>query len=207
MNTPNDPNQDNDDLTPTDISDNTAEDENVAYLQTDAEDTSEPESTRDDELQHAKEQMMRALAEAENTRKRAAREREDTRKYAISDFAKDLLSFSDNFHRALEAIPDSAKENEDVASIITGIEAMNASMTATFERHGIKKIEPVDELFNPNFHEVMFEAPSPDKPPGTILQILEPGYMIHDRLLRPARVGVVKDDGQDTGSVGLDTEI
>lgn len=152
------------------------------------------------ELGQAKDQMLRAMAEAENTRKRLLREREDVRKYAVSDFARDMLDFSDNFRRALGAIPEDLKGlDERIKAVIEGIEAMEKEVLRAFEKHGIRKIEPLGELFNPNFHEVMFEAPGTGKPAGTITQLIEPGYMLHDRLLRPARVGVAKDEGQGNG--------
>ena len=110
------------------------------------------------QLEQTKEQMMRALAEAENTRRRSQKEREDVRKYAISDFAKDLLEFSDNFRRAIDSFPEDLKTNEKVGGVISGIEAMEKTLLKTFEKHGIEKLEPMDEVFNPNFHEVMFEA-------------------------------------------------
>ena len=99
-----------------------------------------------------KEKMMRALADAENTRRRAVKDREDAGKYAVSSFAKDLLDFSDNFHRALAAIPAELHSDERIGAIITGLESMDANLLKTFEKHGIKKIEPLDETFNPNFH-------------------------------------------------------
>ena len=144
------------------------------------------------ELADAKDKMMRALADAENTRRRAVKDREDAGKYAVTSFAKDLLDFSDNFHRALSAIPQDLHDDERIASIITGLEAMDTQLLKTFERHGIKKIEPLDETFNPNFHEVMFEAPVPGKPGGVVIQVVEAGYVIADRLLRAAKVGISK---------------
>ena len=148
------------------------------------------------ELDKAKDQMMRALADAENTRRRSIKDREDIRKYAVTEFARDLLDFSDNFRRALDSIPEDLKDVDDrLKNVLTGIEAMESTLLKTFDKHGIKKIEPLDEPFNPNFHEVMFESPGTGKPPGTIVQIIEPGYVVADRLLRPARVGIAKDDG------------
>ena len=148
-----------------------------------------------------KEKMMRALADAENTRRRAVKDREDAGKYAVTSFAKDLLDFSDNFHRALSAIPAELHSDERVAGIITGLEAMDANLLKTFEKHGIKKIEPLDETFNPNYHEVMFEAPIPGKPAGIVIQVVEAGYLIADRLLRAAKVGVSK------GGMGTDHQV
>lgn len=144
------------------------------------------------EVAEWKDKMMRALADAENTRRRSVKDREDAGKYAITGFAKDLLDFSDNFHRALAAIPAEMHDDPRIASIIDGLEAMDANLLKTFERHGIKKIEPLDETFNPNFHEVMFEAPVPGKPGGVVIQVVEAGYVIADRLLRAAKVGISK---------------
>lgn len=154
------------------------------------------------ELDQTKDQMMRALAEAENTRRRSLKDREDIRKYAVSEFAKDLLDFSDNFQRALEAIPAELMESDErIKNVLTGINAMETELLKTFDKHGIKKIEPLDEPFDPNFHEVMFESPGTGKAAGIIVQIIEPGYVLHDRLLRPARVGIAKDEGQgNTGN-------
>lgn len=148
--------------------------------------------TLEGEVAEWKDKMMRALADAENTRRRSVKDREDAGKYAITGFAKDLLDFSDNFHRALAAIPAEMHDDPRIASIIDGLEAMDANLLKTFERHGIKKIEPLDETFNPNFHEVMFEAPVPGKPGGIVIQVVEAGYVIADRLLRAAKVGISK---------------
>ncbi len=168
------------------------------------------------ELAQAKDQMLRALAEAENTRKRGLKDREEAGKYAIMKFARSLLDVADNFSRALEAVtPEMKAENAQITPILEGIEATGRELEKSFENNGINKIIPKDdEVFNPNFHEVMFEVPGTGKPPGTIMQVIETGYVIHDRLLRPARVGVAKDDGsyqgdQPSGNPGhtLDTEV
>ena len=149
------------------------------------------------DLAEARDRALRAVAEAENTRKRLLREREDVRKYAVADFSRDLLDFSDNFSRALAAIPEEARNDELIKNVVVGVEAMEKELLKTMEKHGISKTEPMDEMFNPNFHEAMFEAPGTGKPAGTIIELIEPGYMLHDRLLRPARVGIAKDDGSD----------
>jgi len=161
----------------------------------------------EEQLDRAKDQMMRALAEAENTRKRAQKDRTDISKYAISSFARDLLDFADNFRRAMEALPKEQTEDSDdhINNILSGLEAMDRDMLSTFEKHDIKKIEPLEEMFDPNFHEVMCEIPTSDSAPGTIIEIIEPGYILHDRLLRPARVAIAKsDDGahDDTDEPG-----
>jgi len=153
------------------------------------------------EADSAKDKMMRALADAENTRRRAVKDREDAAKYAVQSFARDMLTFSDNFHRAMGAIPPELATDEKVAGVIAGLDAMDRDLLQTFEKHGIKKIEPLDEPFNPNFHEVMFEAPVPGKPGGIVIQVVEAGYVLNDRLLRAAKVGISK------GGPGTDHQI
>lgn len=153
------------------------------------------------EVMETKEKMMRALADAENTRRRSIKDRDDAGKYAVSSFAKDLLDFSDNFHRALSAIPPELHDDPRIGAIITGLESMDSNLLKTFDRHGIKKIEPLDETFNPNFHEVMFEAPTPGKPAGIVIQVIEAGYVLNDRLLRAAKVGISK------GGMGTDHQV
>lgn len=149
------------------------------------------------ELAQAKDQMIRALAEVENIRRRSAKEREDAAKYAAASFARDMLDIADNLRRALEAIPaDLISAEPRLKNLVDGIEATERTLLKNFEKHGIRKIEPLDEIFDPNFHEVMFEAPAPGKAAGIVMQVLEAGYVLNDRLLRPARVGVVRDDGQ-----------
>lgn len=150
------------------------------------------------EILQWKDRAMRALADAENTRRRSVKEREDAGKYAVSSFARDLLDFSDNFHRALDAIPTELHQDERIAGIITGLKAMDTSLLKTFDRHGIRKIEPLDQPFDPNFHEVMFEAPIPGKAGGLVIQVVEAGYVLNDRLLRAAKVGISKSE--DSGA-------
>lgn len=145
------------------------------------------------ELAKTKDQLLRAVAEAENIRKRAERERLDISKYSIANFAKGLLNVADNLRRALESVPEDQRESN---AVYTGVEATERELLRVFETAGIKKVVPHGEVFNPNLHEVMFEIES-DQPPGTILQVLETGYVIHDRLLRPARVGVAKNSGKE----------
>jgi molecular chaperone GrpE len=144
------------------------------------------------EIARLKDQLLRALAEAENARRRAQKEREDTAKYATANFAREMLSVADNFRRALEAVPGDARNNDALKNLITGVEATERQLQAALERFGIKKIEPLGQPFDPNFHRAMMEVDDPDQPPGTVVQILQPGYMIHDRLLREALVGVTK---------------
>ncbi len=153
------------------------------------------------ELVEARERTMRALADAENTRKRAQKDREDAGKYAIAGFARDLLDFSDNFKRALDAMPEDTPE-----AVRGGLDAMEREMLSTFDRHGIKKIEPLDEPFDANFHEVMFEAPMEGKDAGTIIQVIDAGYVLNDRLLRAAKVGIAKADPSADPGTKIDIE-
>jgi molecular chaperone GrpE len=159
-----------------------------------------------DELDKSKDQLLRTMAEMENLRKRSQREREDAAKFAITSFAKDLLDVADTFRRALEAIPSDLKSDERIKPLIEGIEATEQNLLKSFERNGIKKIEPGEEPFNPNFHEVMFEAVVPGKAAGQIIQVIEAGYILNDRLLRPARVGVSKGDPSVDPARNVDTQ-
>ncbi|WP_435641311.1 nucleotide exchange factor GrpE [Micavibrio aeruginosavorus] len=164
----------------------------------------------EDEIARLKDHVLRALADGENTRKRAAKEREDATKYAVTGFARDLLSVADNLRRALDAVPEEMKNGGDelLKNLLTGIEATEREMLRAFEKNGIKKIEPINVPFDPHQHEVMFEAPMPGKPAGTIIQLIEAGYVLNDRLLRPARVGVSRavdgGEGPDSGPGHID---
>lgn len=149
------------------------------------------------ELEKTREQMLRALADMENLRKRSQKEREDARNYAVTSFARDLLDVADNLRRALESAPvDLPDSDPRVFNLLEGIKATERGMLNTLEKNGIRKIYPLDEPFNPNFHEVMLETPGTGKPSGTVVMVMESGYILHDRLLRPARVAIAKNDGQ-----------
>jgi molecular chaperone GrpE len=153
--------------------------------------TAPAEKTAETQVAELKDQLLRALADAENTRRRAQKEREDTSKYAVSNFAREMLNVADNFRRALDATP---KDNEDPAlkNLIAGIDATERQLQAALERFGIKKLEPMNQPFDPNFHRAMAEIDDPNHPPGTVVQVLQAGYVIHDRLLREALVAVSK---------------
>ncbi len=152
----------------------------------------------EEELASTKDHMMRAVAEAENGRKRALKEREDASKFAVSSFSRDLLSVADNLRRALDATPaELLEQHPQLKSLIDGIEATERELLRGFTKHGIQKTEPLGEIFDPNFHEVMFETPMPDKQSGVIIQVIEPGYTLSGRILRPARVGIVKSDNSN----------
>ncbi|KAA0685229.1 nucleotide exchange factor GrpE [Azospirillum brasilense] len=159
------------------------------------------------EVASLKDQLLRQMAEVENTRRRAQRDREDASKFAVSSFAKELVTVADNLRRALEAVPAEGRENDDVLkSLSVGVEATERQLISAFERAGIKKIDPTGELFDPNFHQVMFEIESTGKPAGTVVQVLQPGYTIHGRLLREAMVGVAKAGPHEMGGQHVDTK-
>lgn len=139
-----------------------------------------------------KDQLLRALAETENLRRRTQREREDTLKYASASLARDILGVADNLARAIESLSDEDKEDERIAPLLAGVELTQKELQAAFDRHHIVQLDPIGEKLDPHRHEAMFEVPSPPEAAGTIVQVIQPGYMLHDRLLRPARVGVAK---------------
>src|SRR3954453_2907067 len=151
------------------------------------------------ELAETKDRLLRALAETENVRRRLQRERDDAQKYAASAFAKDLLSPLDNLRRALDAMPESETTDPRARSLRDGVAATERELLAAFERHGLKRIDPKGERFDHNFHQAIFEAERPDGPAGTIVEVLQPGYVLQDRLLRPAMVGVAKGGAKADG--------
>lgn len=151
------------------------------------------------EVQSTKEQMMRVAADAENTKRRALKERDDAGKFAVTSFAKDMLDVADNLRRALESVDDELRNIDPrFGNIIGGVEATEREILRGFEKHGIEKLNPEGEMFDPNMHEVMFETPGTGQPGGTIIQVIDVGYTLKGRLLRPARVGVAKDEGPQT---------
>jgi molecular chaperone GrpE len=162
------------------------------------QETEEVETSEDiiaklnEEITNLKDQRLRAIAELENFRKRAEKDQSDALKYGISNFAKEIINISDNIERAQSSIPEEAKNNETIKPVIEGIDLIAQSVVTTFEKIGIKKIESLNEKFDHNLHQAMMEIENDDLEPGTIVQELIPGYTLHDRLLRPAMVGVSK---------------
>ncbi|MCV0394996.1 MAG: nucleotide exchange factor GrpE [Rhizobiaceae bacterium] len=146
------------------------------------------------ENEDLKDKALRAAAEMENLRRRTARDVADARAYAIANFARDMLSVSDNLRRALDAIPAEARESGDAgfASLIEGVEMTERAMLSSLERHGVTRLEPKGERFDPNFHQAMFEVPNADVPNGTVVEVVQTGFKIGERVLRPAMVGVAK---------------
>jgi molecular chaperone GrpE len=141
-----------------------------------------------------KDRVLRALADVENMRRRAEREAADARTYAVTAFARDLLTVADNFTRALESLPAEtrAAAGGAVKAFIEGVELTGRELQAALGRHGVKKLEPRGEKFDPNFHQAMFEAPDEAVPAGTVTEVVQSGWKIGDRVLRPALVGVSK---------------
>lgn len=146
---------------------------------------------KDKELAGMKDQALRALADAENTRRRAEREVGDMSKYAVTGFARDLVSVIENLQRAVESVPGELKQSQPaVASLATGVEMTLKELLGVFERHGIARIDPLGQKFDHNYHQAVAQIEGTDAEPGTVVQVLQAGYIIHDRLLRPAMVGV-----------------
>ncbi len=143
------------------------------------------------ELAEAKSALLYAHAEAQNVRRRAEKEAVDARAYAATAFARDLLSVADNLSRGLDAIPAELRDDEKMKGLVAGLEATGRELDSVFQRHGITRMTVMGETLDPNRHQAMFEVPSDEKP-GTVVQEMQAGYMIKDRLLRPALVGVAK---------------
>jgi len=145
------------------------------------------------EIAGLKDQLLRAVAETENVRRRAEREREEMAKYAVAGFARDVLTVADNLARALESVPEKARDaDERLRNLYDGVEMTRRELDAILERHKIHRIEPLGEPFDHNYHQAMFEVEDTDAPPGTVVNVMQSGYLLHDRLLRPAMVGVAK---------------
>lgn len=154
----------------------------------------------DAEIADLKDKLLRALADIENLRRRSQKEREDALKYASANFARDMLSVADNLRRAIESIPEEGDpDGAALVGFIEGIALTEKDLLSALERHKITKIEPMGEKFDPQFHEALFEIPTNDAASGTVMQVMETGYTIHDRLLRPAKVGIAKAAPADTG--------
>jgi molecular chaperone GrpE len=146
------------------------------------------------EVAEARDKMLRTLAEMENLRKRTAKEVADARAYGITGFARDVLDIADNLQRALDAVPPETRESADpmLKALIEGVELTERSLLNGLEKNGVKKFDPSGEKFDPNFQQAMYEVPDASVPPGTVVQVVQAGYTIGDRVLRPALVGIAK---------------
>jgi molecular chaperone GrpE len=147
-----------------------------------------------------KDRLLRTMAEMENMRRRAERERDDAKKYAVTAFARDMLAVGDNMHRAIQSLGEEARADADatVKTLIEGVEMTEREMNNVFERHGIKRVEPKGERFDPNFHQAMFEVENAEVAAGTVIEVVAAGYIIGERVLRPAMVGVSKGGPKET---------
>ena len=150
---------------------------------------------------HFSHAILRALAEAENVRRRAEREKLNAAKYAITNFAREVLGVADNMKRAMASVDSEARKKDPaLEQLMVGLEMTEREMLSTFERFGIKPIEAMGEKFDHNLHEAMFELDDTSKPAGTVMQVVEAGYVLNDRLLRPAKVGVSKGSAKETAA-------
>lgn len=159
-----------------------------------------------DEAAEVKNKLLRALADMENLRRRTEREVADARQYGIASFARDILGVADNFRRALDAVGPELRAGADaaVASFIEGVELTERELLKALEKNGIRKIEPLNEKFDPNLHQAMYEVPDPSVPSGSVVQVIQPGYVIGERILRPAMVAVAKGGPKMAAQVAND---
>jgi molecular chaperone GrpE len=170
-----------------------------AAMQPDAAPAAPKASTSlDRELADYKDRLLRTLADMENMRKRTEREVADSRVYGISAFARDILGVADNMHRAMQALDDElrAKADDTMKALLDGVELTERELINVLEKHGVKKIEPLNQKFDPNRHQAMFEVEDVSVPSGTVVQVMQAGYLIGERVLRPALVAVSKGGGK-----------
>ena len=178
-----------------------------------AQDQPDPIETLRSENADLKDRTLRVMAEMENLRRRTEKELSDARQYAVSSFARDMLTVVDNLRRALDFLPEDDRRNADagIASLIEGVEMTERELLNQLEKNGVKKLEPEGQKFDPNFHQAMFEVPNTDVPNNTVVQVVQAGYVIGGRVLRPAMVGVSKggpkeapspDPAKTTGEAG-----
>ena len=181
-----------------------SENENLEQNGTVANDTdadnekqNELEENLRDEIEQLRDEKLRLLADMENLRKRSDRDRMDSIRYGNINFARDILSLGDNLSRALDAIPKDAEKTETITNLINGLRMVQREFTSILEKHGIKKIEALNQRFDHNFHQAMMEIESEEVEEGIVIQEIQSGYNMHDRLLRPSMVGVAKKPNKD----------
>lgn len=177
-------------------------DEQAPDLQVEAEGaTADPRDEQiaalQDEVAQGKDRLLRLAAEMENLRKRTEREKAEATLYAATNFARDLLSVADNLGRALQALTQDERDRagEVEKNLIAGVEMTERELLNVFQRHGIRRLDTVGQKFDPNFHQAIYEVPTAEKPPGTVMQEMQAGYAVGERCLRPAMVGVAKAEG------------
>jgi molecular chaperone GrpE len=173
----------------------------TSFSQTPAAPNEDPMVALAREAADYKDKLLRSLAEMENLRKRTERQVADARDYGIASFARDILAVADNMERALGALDAELREKADAGTkaLLDGVELTERELLKVLEKHGVKKFEPLDEKFDPNLHQAMFELPDASRPAGTVARVIQPGYMIGERILRPALVAVAK--GGPKGSI------
>ncbi|MAG96706.1 MAG: nucleotide exchange factor GrpE [Rhodospirillaceae bacterium] len=171
------------------------DEEGTETEEAESEDVSDSGAEEDDpaaQIAELRDQLLRAMAETENVRRRAAREREEAAKYGIANFARDVLGIADNLRRAIDSAPPETVAEDNAKALFEGVEMTERELLAALERHGVKRLEPLGEKFDHNLHQAMFEVPDPSAAPGTVVQVMQPGYVLAERLLRPAMVGIAK---------------
>jgi molecular chaperone GrpE len=175
--------------------------EDMAAAPEGAESPSQDAAALAREAAEYRDKLLRTLAEMENLRRRTEREIADTRLYGISAFARDIIAVADNMDRALGALDAELREKADAGTkaLLDGVELTERELSKVLEKHGIKKFSPLGEKFDPNVHQAMFELPDPSVPAGTVAQVVQPGYMIGERVLRPALVAVAKGGPKASG--------
>ena len=172
-------------------SENTNENEGISIEQT--------VENQNKQIKELKDQILRTLAESENLRKRTIKEIADAKKYSHISFIRDLVSSVDNLQRALEAVPDDKSQlSEPIKNLVIGLEIVEKEILNTFEKHSLKQINPLGEKFDYNLHQAMFEVPTNEKEPGYVVEVSQKGYLLHDRLVRPAMVGISKKSEEKT---------
>ena len=175
------------------VQDQVIEDETSDLSNSEEKNNSKIISDLEQKVSDLKDQLMRTLADGENLRKRTLKDVEHSKKYSHISFVKDLVSSVDNLQRALEAVPeDTSSLPEPIKNLIIGLEIVEKEIISTLEKHNVRQIDPLGEKFDYNFHQAMFEVPTNDNEPGTVVQVSQKGYILHDRLVRPAMVGISK---------------
>ena len=175
------------------INEEIIEDETLDESKIEKENNTDKVSELEQKVLDLKDQLIRTLADGENLRKRTLKDIENSKKYSHISFVKDLITSVDNFQRALKAVPeDKSSLPEPIQNLIIGLEIVEKEICATLEKHNVKLIDPLGEKFDYNFHQAMFEVPTNEEEPGKVVEVSQKGYVLHDRLVRPAMVGISK---------------
>ena len=183
----------NNDMEQSTINDEIVEDETKDQSNIEDENNSATISELEEKVLVLKDQLMRSLADGENLRKRTLKDIENSKKYSHISFVKDLVTSVDNFQRALKAVPeDKSSLPEPIKNLIVGLEIVEKEILVTLEKHNVKLIDPMGKKFDYNFHQAMFEVPTNEEEPGKVVEVSQKGYVLHDRLVRPAMVGISK---------------